>query len=210
MEDQFGLCDLVRDYFENLFQEQQSFYQPVIDAVIPVISEGDNQCLLDPFTEAEFKAAIFHMHPDKSPRPDGLNPAFYQHFWELYGKDIFLACCYWLEVGNFPLSLNDTNIVLIPKIDNPTSMRDMRPISLCNVLYKILAKVLTNRLKKVLSKCISEERSAFVEGRSILDNVLTAFEIIHHMKYKTKGAKGEVALKIDINKAYDRVDWGFL
>lgn len=108
------------------------------------------------------------------------------------------------------MSLNDTNIALIPKVDNPLTMKDMRPISVCNVLYKIVAKVLANRLKKVLPNCISEEQSAFVEGRSILDNVLVAFEIIHHLKCKTKGARGEVALKIDISKAYNRVDWGFL
>lgn len=117
-----------------------------------------------------------------------------------------MACCYWSETGNFPSTLNETNIVLIPKVDSPSPMRDLRPISLCNVLYKIVAKVLANRLKKLLPKCISEEQSAFVEGRSILDNVLIAFEIIHHMKCKTKGARGEVALKIDISKAYDRVD----
>lgn len=79
---------------------------------------------------------------------------------------------------------------MIPKIDSPITMKDMIPISLCNVLYKILAKMLANMLKKVLPKCISEEQSTFVEGRSILDNVLVAFEIIHHMKCKIKVLEG--------------------
>jgi hypothetical protein len=89
-------------------------------------------------------------------------------------------------------------------------MKDLRPISLCNVLYKIVSKVLANRLKSCLDKLVSQEQSAFVEGRSILDNALIAIEVIHAMKRKTKGHRGELALKIDISKAYDKVDWGFL
>ncbi|XP_058783149.1 uncharacterized protein LOC131657807 [Vicia villosa] len=89
-------------------------------------------------------------------------------------------------------------------------MKDFRPISLCNVIYKIVSKVLANRLKKVLDKCVSEEQSAFVEGRSILHNAMIATEIIHYLKRKTVGRKASLALKIDISKAYDRVDWGFL
>lgn len=96
------------------------------------------------------------MYPDKATGPDGLNPAFYQHFWHLCGKDILLACCHWLEVGSFPLNLNDTNISLILKTDSPYSMKDLCPTSLCNV-YKILAKVLLISLSEFSNKCISEE-----------------------------------------------------
>jgi hypothetical protein len=88
-------------------------------------------------------------------------------------------------------------------------MKDLRHISLCNVLYKMVSKLLANRLKRCLDKFVSEEQSAFVEGSSILDNALIATEIIHSMKRKTKGWRVELALKIDISKAYDRVDWGF-
>ncbi|GAU51576.1 hypothetical protein TSUD_414250 [Trifolium subterraneum] len=150
------------------------------------------------------------MHPDKSPGPDGFNPAFYQRFWEECSDDIFSAASTWLERGYFPTSLNDTNICLIPKCDNPTSMKDLRLISLCNVLYKMISKVLANRLKCCLDKCVSQEQSAFVEGRSILDNALIAIEVIHALKRKTKGRRGELTLKIDISKAYDKVDWVFL
>ncbi|GAU33843.1 hypothetical protein TSUD_393510 [Trifolium subterraneum] len=109
-----------------------------------------------------------------------------------------------------PDSVNETNICLIPKCDNPTSMKDLRPISLCNVLYKMISKVLANRLKCCLDKCVSQEQSAFVEGRLIIDNALIAIEVIHSLKRKTQGRRGGLALKIDISKAYDKVDWGFL
>ncbi|PNX79966.1 ribonuclease H [Trifolium pratense] len=74
----------------------------------------------------------------------------------------------------------------------------------------MISKVLANRLKRCLDKCVSQEQSAFVEGRSILDNALIAIKVIHALKRKTQGRRGELALKIDINKAYDKVDWGFL
>ena len=89
-------------------------------------------------------------------------------------------------------------------------MKDLRPISLCNVLFKIVSKVLANRLKRILPRLISSAQSVFVHGRSIQDNVVLTFEVIHYMKRKTRGKVGNVALKIYISKAYDRVDWSYL
>lgn len=89
-------------------------------------------------------------------------------------------------------------------------MRDLRPISLCNVLYKIVSKVLVNRLRPLINKWISQEQAAFVHSRSIMDNALTAFEVLHHMRCKTKEKIGEVALKLDISKAFDSVNWSYL
>lgn len=106
----------------------------------------------------------------------------------------------------FTAELNDANIALIPKCNDPTSMRDFRPIALCNVTYKIVGKVLANRLCKILPGIISETQSAFVKGRSIIDHVVIAFEILHTMKRNTTKKVGDVAVKIDISKAYDRMD----
>lgn len=153
---------------------------------------------------------MFQMHPDKAPGPDGLNPAFFRRFWSLCGSDIILACKQWFSEGSLPCSIGETNTVLIPNCDSHVTMRDLRPISLCNVVYKILAETLAKRLQKVLSKCVSNEQASFVSGRSIIDNVLVASEIIHHLRCKTRGKKGDAALKIDISKAYDRVEWSYL
>ncbi|GAU43015.1 hypothetical protein TSUD_28340 [Trifolium subterraneum] len=204
------LCEVAKSYFDNLFKPRDGDHDPVLNLIQPRVTDDDNFFLTAPITKVEIQQALFQMHPDKSPGPDGFNPAFYQRFWEHCSDDIFSAASTWLERGYFPTSLNETNICLIPKCDNPTSMKDLRPISLCNVLYKMISKVLANRLKCCLDKCVSQEQSAFVEGRSILDNALIATEVIHALKRKTQGRRGELALKIDISKAYDKVDWGFL
>ena len=97
------------------------------------------------------------MHLDKSPGPDGFNPAFYQRFWDLVGDDIYWDSLEWMNNLCFPPTVNNTNISLISKHEKPESMKDYRPIALCNVNYKILAKVLANRLKKLLPRIISHE-----------------------------------------------------
>ncbi|GAU20296.1 hypothetical protein TSUD_337770 [Trifolium subterraneum] len=204
------LCEVAKSYFDTLFKPRDGDHDPVLNLIQPRVTDGDNRVLTAPITKVEIQQALFQMHPEKSPRPDGFNPTFYQRFWEQCSDDIFSAASTWLERGYFPTSLNDTNICLIPKCDNPTSMKDLRPISLCNVLYKMISKVLANRLKCCLDKCVSQEQSTFVEGRSILDNSLIATEVIHALKRKTKGRRGELTLKIDISKAYDKEDWGFL
>ena len=135
---------------------------------------------------------------------------FFQHFWSVCNVDIFLECCVWLNNNQFPPSLNSTDIALIPKGNEQKSMKDWRSIALCNVLYKLVAKVLANRLKIILHKCISENQSAFVPERSILDNVMIAIEVVHHMKVSKKVRDKNVALKLDISKAYDIIDWLYL
>ncbi|CAL1386851.1 unnamed protein product [Linum trigynum] len=109
-----------------------------------------------------------------------------------------------------PPTLNHTLLALIPKTKEPKSPKEFRPISLCKVLYKILAKVLANRLKRILDLVITENQYAFVPGRNITDNIMVGFECFHAMKNRKQGKKGYVAAKLDIAKAYDRVEWRFL
>ena len=201
---------VVTDYFHDLYSNSHCKYDEVLDCVDVRIKSEENTALLIPFSKEEFKEAIMQMHPDKSPGPDGFNLAFYQRFWDLVDDDVYRDSLEWMNNLCFPPSVNHTNICLIPKHQNSRNMKDYRPIALCNVNYKILAKVLANRLKKLLPRIISQEQSAFVSGRSITDNVLVAFEIIHYMKRKNKGKQGDVAYKINISKAYDKIDWGFL
>ena len=146
------------------------------------------------------------MHPKKSPGPDSMPPLFYQHFWSLTGECFIKTILDFLNLGIIPPNFNETHIVLIPKIKNPTKITQDRLISLCNVISRITSKVIANRLKRFLPSIISEDQSAFMSDCLITDNILVAFETMHYLNQKTCGKVGEMALKLDMSKAFDRIE----
>jgi hypothetical protein len=112
--------------------------------------------------------------------------------------------------GKMPPGVNETSIVLLPKKDEPELLKDFRPISLCNVIYKVISKCMVNRLRPLLQELIAPTQSAFIPGRMITDNALIAFECLHAIRNGNNNSKEFGALKLDLSKAYDRVDWGYL
>lgn len=182
----------------------------VLCCVDPVVSEECNQWLLRPFTKEEIYDALSQMHPSKAPGPDGMHAIFYQKFWHIIGDDITDFVSSILHGSRSPSCVNHTNIALIPKVKTPVHAAEFRPIALCNVLYKLVSKTLVIRLKKFLPNLVSENQSAFVPGRLITDNALIAMEVFHSMKYRNRSRGGTIAMKLDMSKAYDRVEWGFL
>ncbi|KAM6559477.1 hypothetical protein CsatA_028716 [Cannabis sativa] len=205
-----GLNEVISDYFIDLFTSNGTFQNTVANDIRCSIDEAQNNILLQPVTPDEVRHALFQMHPDKAPGPDGMGPGFYQKHWDVVGPDIVHMVTDFFASGVIPTDLNITNLVLIPKKKNFVSMSDMRPIALCNVLYKVLSKVIANRMRGIIDQIISVNQSAFILGRLISDNVMIAFEVMHYLKGKTKGKKGFMALKLDMSKAYDRVEWNYL
>ena len=135
---------------------------------------------------------------------------FFQNHWDIIGDEVCQAVLDILNSRIMLAHLNMTNIALIPKVKNPTCVTEFRPISLCNVLYKLVSKVLANRLKKIMFDIISPTQSAFIPGRLITDNILAAYETFHTMQTRLGGKKGFMVVKLDMSKAYDRVKWHFL
>ena len=150
------------------------------------------------------------MHPSISPGLDGMSPFFFQMYWNIVGDDVIEVVLSVLSSGHMLHKMNYTHIVLIPKINGPKHVADLRPIRLANVVFRIVSKVLANQLKQILPNVISESQSAFVPNRLITDNTTVTFEILHRMRNKRTGKKGQMAIKLDISKAYNRVEWSFL
>ena len=169
-----------------------------------------NRFLCQPFQANEVHRALKQMHLKKSPEPDDMPPLFYQHFWSLSGKCVTKAILDFLNLGIIPPKFNEIHIILIPKIKNLTKITQYRPICLSNVISKLASEVIANRLKRFLPKIISEHQSVFMSKRLITNNILVAFKTMHYLNQKRTGKNGERALKLDMSKAFDRVEWGFL
>ena len=181
-----GLCDsqdkmrsCMVNYFTDLFYSSQPSTSPWDDviAAVPCKLMQQKRDFLDlPFSAAEVKKAVFDMFPTKAPGLDGMPALFYQKLWDSIGGTITAACLRCLNEGDSLEVVNRTLVTLIPKKPQAKRMSEFRPISLCNVSYKIVAKTLANKFRMVLEEVISESQSAFVPGRLISDNAVIGFE----------------------------------
>ncbi|CAM8974659.1 unnamed protein product [Rhodiola kirilowii] len=169
-----------------------------------------NLKLTEPYSESEVRCALFQMHPTKAPGLDGFSAMFYQKFWGVVREDLTKEVLRFLNEGILDNSLNETVIILVPKIKDASRVGDFRPISLCNVIMKIITKVLANRLKACLPEVISLSQSAFIKDRLISDNILIAHECSHFITHRKRGQAAYLSLKLDMSKAYNRVEWNFL
>lgn len=198
-------------YFQQLFTTSSpSGISNFLAGLHTRVNEAMNLELTKELTFEEISLAISNMASLKSPGPDGFPVCFYVENWDTVGVEVCRVVSNFFTTGHLDEAINFTHIALIPKRQHPTSVIEFRPISLCNVLYKIIAKTLANRLKKVVPHIISLNQSAFVPGRLISDYVLAAYETLHSMHMRMWGKVGYVALKLDMSKAYDKVEWVFL
>ncbi|GJR86836.1 aspartic peptidase [Tanacetum coccineum] len=157
-------------------------------------------------SDDKIRSVMFSIGNDKAPGPDGYTLVFFKESWDIVGTDVCKAVRDFFSNGKLLQEINHTS--LLPKISTPTRLNDYWPISCCNVIYKCISKIITNRIKDGLDDIISDNQSAFVPGRSISNNILLTQELMHN--YHLNRGPPRYAFKIDIQKAYDTVNWKFL
>jgi len=160
-------------------------------------------------TAEEIQAIVNNMRSNATPGPDGFKTAFYKAAWKWIGKDVSKLVTDFYVTNYLHKELNKTHIALIPKVIAPNTPKDYRPISLCNVIYRIIAKTLADRFKIHLPHIIHSTQTAFMQGRHIASNIIIAQEIIHSFNLKSWKHKAFM-LKVDLAKAFDRIEWCFI
>ena len=187
--DPLEIRDLIYTFFTTLYTSQKDSSP----RLVPLPSNKINIHHLP--SKDEVRQSLFSMHPNKAPGPDGYHPGFFQAMWDVVGEDIFQTIRGWFQEGRVPESLCEALICLIPKQNPPELVKQLRPISLCNTMYKILTKTLVNRLKPFMPNLISQTQNSFTKGRGPDVNLVVASEVLHSM-WKKKGNKGWFALKL--------------
>jgi len=196
-----------RALFEERFVARHDFGVRLDNVQFKKLTEEESASIVSSITEEEVKEAIWMCEGSKSPGPYGFNFNFIKHNWETIKHDVLAVIQSFEESGIISKGCNASFIALVPKVRDPTKLDEYRPISLVGSLYKIVAKVLSCRMKKVLPAVIDECQSTFLKDRGLLDSVVVANEVVEELK---RGGRRGLCLKVDYEKAYDSVSWVFL
>jgi hypothetical protein len=181
----------------------------LVDEVIPhLVTDDVNEILTMLPSAEEIKAAVFALNKDSAPGPDGFGAFFFQHYWEIVHKDVINPVLEFFTSGWILPGYNSNIIALLPKIPDAHSIDQYRPIAMANFKFKIISKIIADRLASIMPSLVSEEQKGFIHERNIKDCLCTASEAINLLQNKSFG--GNLALKIDITKAFDTLDWSFL
>lgn len=181
---------------------------------LSVIDEGKKvlntqwSSLISEVSMEEIKIALFDIDNDKAPESDGFGSLFFKSSWSIVSIDFFDAVQEFFRSGKLLKQWNHAIIALIPKSISANEVHDYRPISCCSVFYKVISKVLVNRLKPFMNVLVDKAHAAFISDRSIVDNAHLAHELLR--MYARKRTPAKCTLKVDIQKAYDTVNWDFL
>jgi hypothetical protein len=198
-------------YYQTLLTEPPTDRSQAIDSILrnipKEVTKEKNEALMRPITQEEVDQSLKATPLGKAPGPDDFTSDFFHYYWSIIREDVWEIIEDSRKSGKVLQALNATFLTLIPKENNSTSPSHFRPIALCNVIYKLLTKIIVTRLKPILSFLISPEQSGYVEGRQIMDSVILAHEVIHSLhSTKTQG----MLLKLDLSKAFDKLSWSYL
>uniref|UniRef100_A0A803NZ18 Reverse transcriptase domain-containing protein n=2 Tax=Cannabis sativa TaxID=3483 RepID=A0A803NZ18_CANSA len=198
------------DHFLSLFESSGSTigveFEPLF---VEKVTEEDNDFMGRLPEVEEIREVVFKLHPLKAPGPDGFPGIFYRKYWHTVGPQLCTMVREFFTSGVLDKKINHAFICLIPKKVQASEFDHFRPISLCNFSYKVISRILTDRIKVVIDRLISPCQSAFMPGRWIAEASIMAQEVLHSIKNK-KGKVGAMAIKTDMSKAYDRLEWDFI
>jgi len=193
--------------FEDRFKATYDFGVRLDQVDFKSLSTEASSNMITSFTGEEIKEAVWQCEGSKSPNPDGFNFTFIKNSWGTLKQDIVEAVRWFQNTGSIPKGCNASFITLVPKVRDPVNLDQYRPISLVGNFYKIITKVLSGRIRNVISKVIDTSQSAFLKDRGMLDSVLVANEVVEELR---RYGKSGLCLKVDYEKAYDSVRWEFL
>lgn len=209
IEDDQQLKNMARSFYIQLYTSEKPSPCRALEWSFPAVGDHDKGWLNRLVSPLEIKAAIFQMPANKASGPDGFTTAFFHKFWSYVEIPVTHLLLDVFQTGLIPAGMNESIICLLLKCTAPTSLNHFRPISLCNVLVKAVSKILANHLKPLMDKLSSNAQSSFIPGRLTSDNITAAQEAIHSLGWQKVTNSGFV-LKVDLKKAYDRVEWSFL
>lgn len=201
------------DYFQRFMQSQPDSIDSVDSGDLQDLlhyrcSATDATMLVAPFSAGDIFETLRSLPNGKVPGPYGFTKEFFVSTWSILGRDFVTAVQSFFHYGFLPRGVNSTILALIPKKTPAQTMKDFRPIACCNLVYKVLSKLLSNRLKKILPEAIEPNQCAFIKGRLLMENVCLANEIVKG--YHLDSSTDRSIIKFDISKAFDTVKWGFI
>ena len=205
---------LLKEHIVNHFQElytsqNQTLNHDLVSKVIPqLVSPLDNDLLSSIPNSDEIKRAVFSLNPNSAPGPDGFPGSLYQKCWHIVGEDVCKAITIFFQHSWLLPGFNSNFITLIPKNPSADSISNFRPIALANFIFKVIPKILSDRLSNIAPHLISNQQNGFVKGRHIHNSIGITSECFNMLDRKNFG--GNIAIKLDIAKAFDTLDWGFL
>lgn len=211
--DPMRMGDIAIAHFRQLLAPQSMSTNPCppewFQALTPFRCSGENSTtmILMP-TDEEIRKTMFKLNENKSPGPDGLTSGFFKAAWKIVGTETITSIKNFFATAFLPYSMNSTILTLVPKRQGASAVTDFRPISCCNTIYKLISKLLVKCLKPLLPPLILPNQTAFVQGRLLVENTILASEIVHGY-HRDKGP-ARITIKVDIAKAFDTIDWGFI
>ncbi|XP_026451379.1 uncharacterized protein LOC113351651 [Papaver somniferum] len=209
IKDGDGISEILIDYFKKKCEYHTvQINDSILDVVPHLISEDDNLYLEECPNEEKIKRVVFNLNAGSAPGPDGFTGTFYRAVWEIFKGNLLEAIQFCWRNNIIPSGMNSNFLVLIPKIKGAKTAKIFRPIGLSNFCFKIITKIITERITSYLPNLVSQQQYAFVKNRNINEQILLASELVNEISTIRRG--GNVDLKLDISQAYDTMSWEFL